>query len=82
MDQEGQDPIHAAIWDQFKVDGLIEDVLTDQDVVPGLIALQVTRTDSVDLMDLVRVLGAGSRVVTPGQGLGNPQGRIRQAGLL
>ncbi len=53
--QEAQDAVHAAAVNEFHIDGLVKDILADQEVVTGRISLQVARPDNVDLVHMVGV---------------------------
>jgi hypothetical protein len=53
--QEIHDHVHLAAANELNVDGLVEDILADQEVVAGRVPFQVTRPHDIYLVHLVGV---------------------------
>ena len=62
LTQEGQNGVHLAGAVDSQANGAIKNVLSDQDVVPLPLALEIDRAPSIDLMKLIGLLGRGCRV--------------------
>lgn len=53
--QEIHDHVHPAAANELNVDGLVGDILADQEVVAGRVPVQVTGTHDIHLVHLVGV---------------------------
>jgi len=76
--QELQDHVHLAAADELYVDGLVEDVLADQEVVASRSPFQVAGSDDIDLVHLVGVLSVRHGILAPSQPGRQPQQKAGQ----
>jgi hypothetical protein len=73
--QKGQELLEPRRIENFDVNRLVEHIFADRKVILGLVAMQITRSDQIHLMELIAIVGRRSRLTAPGQTASQPQVR-------